>query len=136
MAVFALTSCFVSINSVDMSQYVAGVELSIEANELDTTDFASSGWKEVIGGLKSGNVRVRFNQDFASTTVDDRLFALFGTVTAFLVRPTSASVGATNPNYTFSALINNYQPVTGNVGDLATMDLTWPISGAVTRATS
>ncbi len=136
MAVFALTSCFVSINAVDMSQYVAGVELSIEANELDTTDFASSGWKEVIGGLKSGNVMVKFNQDFASTTVDDRRFALFGTVTAFIVRPTSASVGATNPNYTFSALINNYQPVTGNVGDLATMDLTWPISGAVTRATS
>lgn len=136
MAVLALTSCFVSINSVDMSQYVAGVEVSVDAAELDTTDFASGGWKEVIGGLKSGNCRVRFNQDFATTTVDDRLWALFGTVTAFIVRPTSSSVSTSNPNYTFSALINSLSPVTGNVGDLATLDHTWPMSGSVSRATS
>lgn len=136
MAVLALTSCSVTINSVDMSQYVAGVEVSVDSAELDTTDFASGGWKEVIGGLKSGNVRVRFNQDYASTTVDDRLFALFGTVTAFAIRPTSASVGATNPEYQFSALINSLSPVAGNVGDLATLEHTWPISGAVTRATA
>lgn len=136
MAVLALTSCSVTINSVDMSQYVAGVEVSVDSAELDTTDFASGGWKEVIGGLKSGNVRVRFNQDYASTTVDDRLWALFGTVTAFIVRPTSSSVSTSNPNYTFSALINSLSPVAGNVGDLATLDHTWPMSGSVSRATS
>lgn len=136
MAVLALTSCFIEVNSVDMSQYAKGVELSIESSELDTTDFASGGWREVIGGLKSGNVRVTWNDDFASTTVDDRLWALFGTVTAMKVRPTSASVGATNPNYTFSALVSTFTPIAGDVGDLAGQQLTWPISGAVTRATS
>lgn len=136
MAVLALTSCYVEVNSVDMSQYVKGVEISLEAAELDTTDFASGGWKEVIAGLASGNVRITFNNDFASTTVDDRLFALFRTVTGIAIRPTSAAVGATNPSYEFDALVNSFQPVAGNVGDLAGQQLTWPISGAVTRATS
>lgn len=134
MAVLALISCRVEINAVDMSQYVTGVELPVDAAELETTNFASGGWKTVIGGLKSGTAKVMLNDDFAATTVDDRLWPLFGTVVTLKVRPTSAAISATNPEYQTSVLINSLAPVQGNVGDLATQDLTWPLSGAVTRA--
>lgn len=136
MAVLALTSCYVELNSVDMSQYVTAVELDAEVVDLVTTNFGSSGWDERIGGLKSGTLQVSFNDDFAATTVDDRLWPLFGTVVTFAIRPTDSSVGATNPSYEGSVLVNELSPIAGSVGDLGTQDLTWPVSGAVTRATS
>lgn len=136
MAVLAFTDCSFTLNSVDHSADVASVELDLEGVQLDTTNFGSSGWMEAIGGLKSATLKVQFQQDFASTTVDDRLFPLFNTVVTFAVRATSASVGATNPSYSGSVLINEYSPMAGSVGDLLTMDLTWPVTGAVSRATS
>lgn len=134
MAVFALTGARVELNGVDMSQYISAAELTVDGDELDTTDFASAGWKEVIGGLKGGSAKVKFNNDFAATTVDDRLWPLFNTVVTFRLRPTSAAISATNPEYQTSVLVNNLMPVGGSVGDLVTQDVTWPTSGAVTRA--
>lgn len=136
MAVLALTSCYVEINSVDMSAFVTAVEIDAEVVDLVTTNFGSGGWDERIGGLKSGTFAVTFNNDFAATTVDDRLWPLFGTVVTFAVRPTSSAVGATNPSYEGSVLVNELSPISGSVGDLAQHDVTWPCSGTVTRATS
>ena len=138
MAVLAMTSCRVEINSVDMSAHVAAVELELEGVELDTTNFGSSGWETAIMGLKSSSLKVKFNDDFASTTVDDRIYALWlaGAAVAYKIRPTSGSISATNPSFEGSFLPNSFVAVAGNVGDLATKDLTWPGTGAVTRVTS
>lgn len=136
MAVLALVDCYVELNSVDMSNFVTAVELDAEVVDLTTTNFGSGGWDERIGGLKSGTIAITFNNDFAATTVDDRLWPLFGTVVTFAIRPTAAAVATTNPSYSGSVLVNELSPVSGSVGDLATHDVTWPVSGVVTRATS
>ncbi len=136
MAVLALINPVVTLNSIDHSADVAKAELDLQGVQLDTTNFGSAGWEEAIGGLKSFTLKLMFQQDFAATTVDDRLWALFNTVTTFAVRATTASVSATNPSYSGSVLINELSPISGSVGDLLTMDLTWPGSGAVARATS
>ena len=47
-----------------------------------------------------------------------------------------AAVSATNPSYTFSVLVSEWTPLNGGVGELATASVTWPISGAITKATS
>jgi hypothetical protein len=52
------------------------------------------------------------------------------------IRPVNTTVGPTNPKYNFSALITEWTPVNGAVGELATVSVTWPISGAITKATS
>ncbi len=134
MAVLAFISGRVEVNGVDMSQYAASAELQLDGVKLDTTNFGTAGWETAIGGLKSGSVKVKFNNDFAATTVDDRLFPLFNTVVTFKLRPTQAAISATNPEYQMSVLINSLAPVAGSVGDLLTQDLTWPVSGTVTRA--
>ena len=90
----------------------------------------------MIGGLKSGSVAVNFHQDFASSSVDSTLYSALGTVVAVVVKPTSGSVSATNPSYSFSVLVSGVTPIAASVGDLAVQSLTFPISGAVTRATS
>lgn len=133
MAVFALTSEYVAINSVDESANIKSATLTVDANQLDTTDFASGGWVEMIGGLKSGTLSIEFQDDVADSGIDDKLWALLGTVVAFEVRATSSAVGVNNPKYTGNILITGHS-IGGAVGDLATKSLSFPTSGTITRA--
>ena len=61
---------------------------------------------------------------------------LIGTTTAVVIKPTSGSVAAHHPSYTFHVLCTEWTPLNGAVGDLSTVSITWPISGAITKATS
>lgn len=136
MAVIALINPVVTIAGIDMSAHITEVQLDVETADLETTNFGSLGWRTRIGGLKQGEAKVAFNDDFAATTVDDRLWGWFGTVQTFNVKATTGATSATNPEYRMSVLVNNMSPLAGKVGDLATQDLTWPVTGVVTRATS
>ena len=135
MAVFAATDFTVSVNSVDLTDHCDSVSTDFNVAELGTTAFGDS-WDTKIGGLKSGNVSLNFHQDFASSSVDSTLWSALGTVVNVVLKPTSGAVSATNPSYTFPVLVTQVQPVNAGVGELATQSLTWPLAGAVTRATS
>ncbi len=135
MALYALTSETVTVNSVDYTDHIKAATLTVDAAQLDTTDFASAGWTEVIGGLKSGTLAIEFMDDVADNDLDEELWALLGTVVTFTVKPTSASVSASNPSYSGSVLITSHS-LGGAVGDLASKSVSWPTSGAVSRATS
>lgn len=134
MAAFAMTNCYIAINSVDRSSYIKSIALHVEGAELDATNFGSSGWMVPISGLKSGNVQITFNNDVADSAIDDIMWALMFTTTTFEVRATNAAVGTSNPKYTGSFLVREWTPLSGSVGDLAEVSVTFPTSGAVTRA--
>lgn len=129
---YALTSQVVTMNSVDYSDHLKSATLTVDANQLDTTDFASGGWTEVIGGLKSGTLALTFNDDVADNDVDEELWALLGTVVAFTIKATSGSISTSNPEYQGNVLITSHS-FGGAVGDLASKSLTWPTSGSITR---
>jgi hypothetical protein len=129
-----LTSTFLGLNGVDRSSWVSKVEVAVEVEEKDVTTFASAGWKEVLGGLKSGSIAVTFKNDVADSQLDDTMWALLGTVVAFETRATSAMVGTSNPKYTGNVLINGWTPISGSPGDVNEQSVTYPTSGAVTRA--
>ncbi|WP_329474025.1 phage tail protein [Streptomyces sp. NBC_01723] len=131
-----LTAEFLSINSNDLSEFTRKAELTVEVEEKDVTNYKSLGWKEVVGGLKSGELGCEFLQDFAATKLDAIMWPLLGTVVPFVVRADQAAVGTSNPSYSGSILINGWNPITGSVGDEATVSLGFPTSGAVTRATT
>lgn len=132
MAVYQLISEFCSVNAVDYSGDLKSAVLTLDAAQLDTTDFASAGWVEMIGGLKSGTLALNFQDDVADNAVDEELWDLLGTVVAFAVRPTSAAAGTSNPEYTGNVLITSHS-IGGGVGELAMKSLTFPTSGAVAR---
>lgn len=134
MTAMVLTAAYLAINSVDVSNRTKKVELTVDVDEQDITTFASSGWKEVLGGIKSGTLAVTFNNDYADDDLDEDLWALLGTKVAFEVRSSSSAVGASNPKYTGTVLIKELKPVAGGVGDVAEQDVTWPTSATVTRA--
>ena len=136
MAKLVLTNAVVKINSVDYSANINQVEIAVSADEVDTTAFSSTGWRTVTGGLKSGSVTLSFHNDYAASGVDSVLWTALNTLATVVVLPNGTAASATNPSYTFTALVNNVTPVSGAVGDLAVQNLTWPISGEVTRATA
>ena len=135
MSVFALTAEYLALNgSATLNDHVKSAVLTIEAEALDSTAMGP-GWKSAIGGLKSGTLAVTFNDDMAASNVDAALWPLLGTVVTFEIRATDSAVSATNPKYTGSVLIQQHN-LGGSVGELASKQLSFPTSGAVTRATS
>lgn len=135
MASFAFTDASVVINAVDLSDHVRSVTLNVEAEDLEDTAMGDT-FRSRIGGLKDWSVDIEFNQDFASSEVDATIFTILGTVVTVTVKPTSAAVSTTNPSYSGSVLISEYNPLDGSVGDLATTSVSWPGAGTLTRATA
>jgi hypothetical protein len=125
----------ITVGTTVISDDVASVTLDITADEVETTAFGST-YRSRIGGLKDASVSLDFHQDFGAGAVDALLFPLLGSTVAVKIAPTTGTVTATNPEYQFTALVTQYQPFAGAVGDLATLSVTWPVSGEVTRATA
>jgi hypothetical protein len=125
----------VTIGTTVLSSSIASVTLDITSDEVETTAFGST-YRTRIGGLKDASVSFDFHQDFGVGAVDAILFPLMGSTVAVTISPTSTAISATNPQYQFTALCTQYQPFAGSIGDLATLSVTWPVSGEVTRATA
>lgn len=137
MAKFVVTGTQVTLNGSDISSSCARAELVINAAEVETTDFGSGGWTEVIGGLKSGSVSLDFHSDFGAGAVSQLFQNLVGTIgTVTLIAANGTAASGTTPEYTANVLISSFTPVAGAVGDLSTFSVTFPTSGAVTYATA
>lgn len=134
MAKLVLLAAFVSLNANNLSEFTRKAELSVEVEDKDVTTYTSLGWKELLGGLKSGELGLEFLQDVAATKLDSIMWPLLGTVVPFEVRLDQAVVGASNPKYTGSVLIKSWNPIEGSVGDEASVSVSYPTSGAVVRA--
>jgi hypothetical protein len=134
VAKFVATDYNITINGAAFSASLAAVTLDITSEEQDTTAFGGE-YRTRIGGLKDASVSLDFHQDFGASSVDATLFPLIGTQATVVIKPTSGTVTATNPSYTFNALVTQYQPFASSVGDLATLSVTWPVSGSITRGT-
>ena len=135
MSTFMLNNASVTINSVDLSSYVTSITLSQSADNLEDTAMGDTS-RSYIGGLKSGSVDIEFNADFAASKTEATIFPLVGTSTAVVVKPVDASVSATNPSFTFNAIGTEWDTLNGSVGEIATHSISWPITGAITKATS
>lgn len=127
MATFAFIDARVEVNSVDLSDWVTGVTLPYQFDALDDTAMGDTA-RSRIKGLGDSTIQIEFNQDFAAGGPDATVAAAHGTVVAIKVRPTSASIGSTNPEYVGSYLITENNPFGNSVGDKASMSVSWPLS--------
>lgn len=136
MAVKALLSMYLSVNSSDISDHVRACTLAADAAQLSSEAMGDS-WEEVTGGLKAGTLTFEVLDDFAVSSIDSILWSAFstGTNVAFEVRADSAAVSTSNPKYTGSVHPSNWQ-LGGKLNEMAGKQLTWKVSGAITRATA
>lgn len=133
---FTLT---VSATTYTLHGYVSGLNLELNQDTVDVTNAGGAGWKEFIAGLKSANLNVDLQNDFAANTTYPAMLALFNagsTGGTFEARATNAAVSTTNPKFTGTLLCAKFTPISGNVGTLSKLPAEVQVTGAVTIATS
>jgi hypothetical protein len=133
MSKIVLTDAKVTINSVNLSDHINNITLETKDDIIETTAFGGTA-KTRVAGLADNQVTLDFHQDFAAANVEATIYPLLGQTTTIVVQPTSAVVSATNPTYTFSAVIVDWTPLKAGVGQLATASVTFPITGTITKA--
>ena len=133
MAKLVLTNANISFNGTDISANVAAVTLSTSAAEVATTAFGSSAITRV-SGLIDNSVTFAIHNDY--NAIDGIFFPLVGsTAVTCVIKPNgTAAASSASPSYTCSVLVTEWTPVNGAVGELNTADVTFPISGAITKA--
>tara|TARA_R110000868_G_scaffold65361_5_gene195566 strand:- start:265 stop:684 length:420 start_codon:yes stop_codon:yes gene_type:complete len=136
MAVFLNNTVGVKVNTVDLSDLVTSVTLNRSFDELEVTAMGDSGHK-FVKGLEASSVTIDFLNDTATSKTLATLQAAWGTsVTVVLLQTKGTAVGATNPLYTMTCLVNNTTDINGAVGDLGTQSVTWTVNGTVAVATT
>ena len=139
MARIVLTNVEVTIGAVDLSNHIASVTLGSTYDVVETTAFAGgnvpAAAKTRQAGLVDNSVTFEFHQDFAASSVEATIYPLLGTVATITVQPVNTTTSVTNPLYTFDAVVSEWTPLNGSVGELATASVTWPITGVVVKTT-
>jgi hypothetical protein len=139
MGKFVLRNAVVTVNGVDLSDHFSSVEIEQEADDVEFTSFGA-GFKEYGQGLKDATITVSAFQDFAAAEVDATLYPLFDSGGTFpvTVKADSAATSSTNPIYTMISRLFSYNPISGDVGDASTTELTFRNGGTagITRGTT
>ncbi len=129
MARIVLTNVAVTFGTTDISSYVTSVTLGTTLDVVETTAFGNTA-RTRVAGLADNSVALEFNQDYATSALEATIYPTIGTAVSMTVRP----VAGISPAYTFSALVSEWTPLNGAVGELATASVTWPISGVITKS--
>jgi hypothetical protein len=135
MAKLVLTNASVSIAGTDLSTSITNITLETKYDIIETTTFGNTS-KTRIAGLADNQITLDFTQDYGASSVESTIYPLLGTLTTVIIQPVAGSATTTNPKYTVSALVSDWTPLKGGVGQLATASVTWPISGTITKAFS
>ena len=126
----------VPVGSVyDFSDHISSITLGTVHEIIDTTEVGQV-YKRVIAGLGTNTVNFEFYQDFASNSVEDIIYDWIGARVLCTVKPVMAAVSPNNPEYEFQVLINEWTPLNAGVGQISTINVNWPINGAITKTTS
>jgi hypothetical protein len=135
MAKFVLTNPAITINSVDLADRIASVSLNSTRAEVPTTAFGDQAVTR-IAGLGDNSITLSFHEDFASTEVHQTIYPLIGTTTSVVIKPVNTTTATDNPSFTMTVLVTEWPILNGAVGDLAAADVTWPVSGLITKSIS
>lgn len=148
MARLVLTDAYIELDGNNISDYVTSVTLNTPEDVVETTAMSAVGARTRVSGLKDHSITLELNNDFASGALESIVSGIgIGELADLIVRPTSSPVSTTNPEYRANdtgtgatkagqVLISEWTPLNGAVGELATVSVTWPVSGQIVKATS
>jgi len=138
MAVFVHKTVYLSVETVDLSAYVVRATLTVDQEAIDVTALGSATTTRIFTpGLINWSLEVEFQEDYAAAKVDATLWSLIGSAAVSLVfRPTTAVVGATNPQFTGESMLESYPAISAQVGSLSMCTAKFKAAGALARATS
>lgn len=123
MAKRILTNASIVIDGVDLSDHANHVEISSDKDVQETTAFGSNS-KEYALGLGDGKMNFTFQNDPSTGSVDDTLWGVHeaGVGVVVVVKADAGATSATNPSFTMTGILPSYTPLSGDVGQVSTVD--------------
>ena len=134
MAIFMNNNVVVILGGTTISDHVSSVTLNREVDAVEITSMSDTD-HVFLKGLNSNAVTLEFFNDFATSSVNSIIDDAMGTYLNLKLIPVSGTVTSTNPSYTMSCFIQQWQPISGTPQDVATASVTWPVK-ALTKSTS
>lgn len=136
MTKIVLLDAQLSVADNDLTDWTSKIELSDEFEAKKITNFGSGGAEENKGGLEKFEIAITFLNDYDDNALDEIMWNLRRQTVTFACRAMETAVAASNPQYSGSFVLTKWVPIAGNVGDVAEVDVTYPGSGPLVRATS
>jgi hypothetical protein len=133
MAIFMGNKVHVKAGTTTITTFVSTVSLSREIDAVEITAMTDT-VQNLIGGIERPSVSLEVYNDFAASSVNGIFEDALGSKLALELIPVSGTVSATNPRYSMSVLVSQWQPINGQQ-DVATASITLPVT-ALTKATS
>jgi hypothetical protein len=122
---------------IDATGYMTSAEFAPSSSLKEATTFASAGFEEQKGGLKIGTLNVSFLNDFATGLLFDKLNTMgLNTMVYFDLKPTSSARGVSNPSEVGAFILNDLKFVSGSVGDIPVLSVSWKTTGYFIALTS
>lgn len=139
MSKIILTNASVTVNAIDLSNHASKVTVDTKRNQVDVTAFGATNTEYALG-LGDATIAIDFFQDYAASSVDATLWAIYqgGTAVPIVVKADAGATSGTNPTYTMSGLLPDYTPLDGQVGAASTLSVTFINGGTagITRGTT
>jgi len=139
MAKFIGKNLRVKVGATELTTNIASVEVTETVDEIEVTALGQNS-RSRIAGLKDASVTLSFHAGYDASEANTVLGTVFGgTATVVILAGTTLAQGTATsaaPLYTIPVLCSQQTPVSGQVGDLTTFDVTWPATGEITRSTS
>lgn len=138
MAKYIMTDASVKIGGADYSNLVKSLTVTMNSDDVDLTAMGATSHEHGLG-LRDDSIDIEFFQNFAAS-IHAAINALIGSNAGatIVVKPTSATVSATNPTFTMVGIPFTYSPLDGSVGDASMTKISFkPASGgAIVAATA
>jgi hypothetical protein len=131
-----LLDATLGIANNDVSAWCKKIELKDTFEVKKTTNYRSGGAEENKGGLESFEAAITFNQDYDAAALDEIMWALRRQTVTFTARAQLSAVTSSNPQYSGKLVVSSWTPIAGSPGDVGEVDVTYPGSGPLARATA
>lgn len=135
MAIFMGNKVAVVAGTTTITTFVSAVSLSREIDAVEITAMTDN-VQNLIGGIERPNVSLELYNDFDGATSVNTIFEnALGTKLALQLIPVSTTVSSTNPRYSMSVLVSQWQPINGVLDGPSTVSITLPVT-AISKLTS
>lgn len=114
-----LSNPVVTVNSVDITDFVTSAVVRQNVNQLRATTFGQD-YESYNGGLEDNSIELEIYQSFAAAETWATLKALVGTTTTVKVKATSAAASATNPELVLTGCYIGELPTNFALGEFIT----------------
>lgn len=106
----------ITLGGTDLSSSLRALDAG-EGQRTLSAETDGDDWEWFEAGLRFGAITAQFKQDFTSGSVDEVISALIGTTFTVVVKPDAGAVSTSNPSYTATMMIENYDRFIGQIGE-------------------